>query len=234
MQPRTRIKICGICRPEDGVLAARAGADAIGMVFHDAARRRIDTDRARAIIAALPPFVTPVGLFVDAAADVILRTARELGLRHVQLHGDERPADVRALEPLSVIKAVRVERGSFVTMLDDWRSAIRSLGLSNLAGFVLETANTGQPGGTGIANDWQTVREAQLAGAFTGLPPLVAAGGLTPASVGAVVRTIRPYAVDVSSGVEASLGCKSDEKIRAFVQAVREADAGADTASSLI
>ena len=225
MNPRTRIKICGVCRPEDAALAARAGADAIGMVFHAASPRNVTVDRAREILAALPPFVTAVGLFVDAPSESILATARELGLRHVQLHGDETPEHVRALAPLTVIKAVRVERGRFVQTLDTWREAIRSVPLTNLAGFVLETPNTAAPGGTGVPNDWEAVIEAQRAGAFEGLPALIAAGGLAPESVGAVVRAVRPYAVDVSSGVEETRGRKSEEKVRAFVQAVREADA---------
>ena len=226
MTPRTRIKICGVCRPEDAVLATRAGADAIGMVFHAASPRNVTVDRAREILAVLPPFVTAVGLFVDASTESILAIARELGLRHVQLHGVEAPEQVRALAPLTVIKSVRVERERFAKTLDGWRAAMRGMPLTNLAGFVLETPNTAAPGGTGIPNDWETVVEALRAGAFEGLPALIAAGGLDPQSVPGVVRAVRPYAVDVSSGVEEMRGCKSEAKVRAFVHAVREADAG--------
>lgn len=222
---RTRIKICGVCRPEDAAVAARAGADAIGLIFHPPSPRNISLDRARGILAALPPFVTPVGLFVDATPETVIQTARELGLRHVQLHGNEPPEDVKAVSPLVVVKAVRVERDRFAGRLEAWRDAMGSLGLANLAGLVLETAGTDRPGGTGVANDWDAVRAAQGAGAFDGLPRIVAAGGLNPDSVAAVVRAIRPYAVDVSSGVESSLACKSQEKILAFISAVRRADA---------
>lgn len=222
---RTRIKICGVCRPQDAIVAARAGAHAIGVVLHERASRYVTPEAAEAILAVLPPFVTPVGLFVDAPPGEVVKTARELGLRHVQLHGRESPEDVRAVAPLVVVKAVAVERGRFEQTLAGWREAIRTLGLTNLAGFVLETAGTGKPGGTGVANDWQTVIDAQRAGAFDGLPPIVAAGGLTPETVGDVVRAVRPYAVDVSSGVEGSLRHKSEERIAAFVRAVREADA---------
>ena len=222
---RTRIKICGVCHPEDALLAARFGADAIGMVFHPPASRNISVERAREILATLPPFVTPVGLFVDQPAEHVIRTAREIGLRHVQLHGDETPETVAAVAPLIVIKAIKVERGRFGETLSFWRSAIRDERVTNLAGFVLETAGTGKPGGTGVANDWETVIAAQRAGAFEGLPPIIAAGGLRPETVGEIVRTVRPYAVDVSSGVEESLGKKSDAKIRAFVEAVRRAEA---------
>jgi phosphoribosylanthranilate isomerase len=222
---RTRVKICGVCRPEDAALAARAGADAIGLIFHPRAPRFIHAERAREILAALPPFVTAVGLFVDVPTETIVRTARELGLRHVQLHGHEPPEQVRELAPLSVVKAVRVERDRFVADLGGWRAAIREMRLTNLAGFVLETAGTAESGGTGVANDWETVQAAQRAGAFEGLPPMIAAGGLNPDSVGAVIRAIRPYSVDVSSGVEEARGQKSEARIRAFVDAVRAADA---------
>ena len=222
---RTRIKICGVCRPEDALLAARFGADAIGVIFHAPASRNISVERAREILAALPPFVTPVGLFVDWPAEQVLGAAREIGLRHVQLNGDETPETIAAMTPLVVIKALKVERDGFRAALSYWRDAIRAHSLSNVAGFVLETAGTGKPGGTGVRNDWETVVAAQRAGAFDGLPPIIAAGGLRPETVGDVVRAVRPYAVDVSSGVEGSLREKSEAKVRAFVGAVREADA---------
>ncbi len=136
------------------MLAARLGADAIGMVFHPASPRSVSDATARAILAALPPFVTPVGLFIDAPVDLVLGTVRALGLRHVQLHGHESQDHVKALQPLTVVKSLLVERDHFGQMLKGWREAIRSLGLANLAGLVLETAGTGQPGGTGVANDW--------------------------------------------------------------------------------
>jgi phosphoribosylanthranilate isomerase len=221
---RTRIKICGVCRPEDALLAARLGADAVGMVFHAPASRTICVERAREILALLPPFVTPVGLFVDQSPESVLRTAREIGLRHVQLHGDESPDVIAAVAPLRVIKAIKVERGRFEETLNSWRAAIRNHKLANLAGFVLETAGTAKPGGTGVANDWETVAAAQRAGAFDGLPAIIAAGGLRPETVGNLVATVRPYAVDVSSGVEETLGKKSETKLRAFVEAVRNAD----------
>ena len=176
-------------------------------------------------MAALPPFVTPVGIFVDAAIDSVLRTVRELGLRYVQLNGTESAERVDDLKPLIVTKAIRVDREHFADELAVWREKSRSLKLTNLAGLVLETAGTSAPGGTGVANDWQTVRNARSAGDFEGLPAVIAAGGLTPESVGAVVRDLRPYAVDVSSGVEESKGRKSAARVEAFVRAVRDADA---------
>jgi phosphoribosylanthranilate isomerase len=227
---RTRIKICGVFRVEDALLAAEAGADAVGIVLHPASPRNVSMEVAERILAALPPFVTPVGLFVDAPAGHVTAAARRLGLRHVQLHGNEKPADVREVDA-TVIKAIRVERATFEADLGRWRQAVVELNLRNLAGFVLETAGTAAPGGTGVENDWETVTLARRRGVFDGLPALIAAGGLTPATVAAVVRAVRPWAVDVSSGVEVDgqKGKKSEQKVRAFVQAVREADASPRT-----
>jgi phosphoribosylanthranilate isomerase len=170
--------------------------------------------------------VTPVGLFVDVTAETIRATAAALGLRHVQLNGQELPEVVAALAPLVVIKAVRVDAATFGETLSGWREAVRSLRLTNLKGLVLETAGTGRAGGTGVANDWETVRRHQRAGDFSGLPPMIAAGGLRTETVAAVVRDIRPWAVDVSTGVEEAPGRKTVERIRDFVNAVRGADAG--------
>lgn len=211
-------------RPEDAAAAARAGADAIGLVFYATAGRRVSVDRAREIVAALPPFVTPVGLFVDSAAGEVADVAKHLGLRHVQLHGREAPQDVEALRDFTVLKAIRVARDQLAQTLQTWRTAIRELSLTNLAALLLETAGTAQAGGTGVENDWETIAAAREAGAFDGLPPLVAAGGLTPANVADVVRRLRPWAVDVSSGVEESRGVKSVGKMKAFVHAVQDAD----------
>ena len=224
---RTRIKICGICRVEDALLAAEAGADAIGISLHPASPRYVPPEVAGRIVAALPPFVTPVGLFVDAPAEHVNATARRLGLRHVQLHGHEGPADVRAVAA-TVIKAVRVARERFQAELARWRPAGAVPDLPNLAGLVLETAGTAEPGGTGVENDWEALTAARRAGWFEGVPRIIAAGGLRPGTVAAVVRSVRPWAVDVSTGVEidGQKGRKSEQKVRAFVQAVREADAG--------
>ena len=224
MKYRTRIKICGIRRPEDALAAARAGADAIGIVFHPASPRHVSVERAREILTVLPAFVTPVGMFVDADAASFDPVVAALGLRHVQFNGDESPDYVRQFPTLAVVKAIRVEAGTFAATLDRWRRAVASGGLAQLKGLVLETANTAEPGGSGVPNDWRTVREHLARGAFNGLPPVIAAGGLTPETVGAVVRDLRPFAVDVSSGVEESRGVKSVAKVEAFVAAVHAAD----------
>jgi phosphoribosylanthranilate isomerase len=226
---RTRIKICGITRPEDAEAAARLGADSIGLVLHGESRRGISTEQARTIIAELPPFVTPVALFVDEEPQHVLDVAAELNVRHVQLQGGESPDEIAELRGVTVLKAIRVVRETLADHLAGWRAAIADLDLNQLAGFVLETAGTGKPGGSGIANDWQTILEHQAAGDFRGLPPIIAAGGLTPETVAKVVREIRPWAVDVSSGVEIAVGEKSEEKIARFIDAVRKADVQGST-----
>ncbi len=218
-----RIKICGIRRVEDALAAAQAGADAIGMVFHPHAPRNVTPGDAGEILAALPPFVTPVGLFVDASVETVKGVAGELGLRHLQLHGRESAEYVRALQQFVVLKAIRVAQETFAAELQRWRLEMAGGGLANLRGFVLETA-AAAPGGTGVANDWDYIRHCRSRGMFDGLPPLIAAGGLTPGTVGAVVRSLRPWAVDVSSGVEISRGVKSAERIEAFIKAVWQAD----------
>ncbi len=225
--PRTRVKICGISTCEAALWAAEAGADAVGMVFYSAARRKVTIDIAKQIVAALPPFVTPVGLFVDAQPDEILRTAKEVGLRHVQLHGHEPSEYVLPLsrERLRVVKAVPVAPGKLDEAVAPWKQLVRDYP-HVLSGILLETATTTGPGGTGIPNDWATILDARDRGAFEGLPPLIVAGGLTPETVGEVVRSIRPYAVDVSSGVEVD-GQKARQRIFDFIQNVHAANCAA-------
>src|SRR3954469_13403837 len=150
MMPQTRVKICGVMRPEDALAAARSGADAIGMVFYEQAKRCITHDVAREILNALPPFVTPVGLFCDEVPQTILDVAAELNLRHVQLQGGESPDEVAELAGLRVIKALHVERHSISGTLRHWKTMIKKLGLTQLVGLVLDTAGTGVPGGSGV------------------------------------------------------------------------------------
>ncbi len=214
---RTRVKFCGIRTPADALAAAAAGADAVGLVFHPPAARAVSVDVGAEIVAALPPFVTPVGLFVDRSAAEILDVAGRLGLTTVQLHGDESPAVVARLGRLRLVKAVRATAGGVAAAVAPWRSV-------GLAGLLLETPAGPATGGTGVANDWVGLADARRGGAFDGLPPLVAAGGLTPESVGGVVRCLQPFAVDVSSGIEQVRGVKDAARMAAFVAAVRAAD----------
>ncbi len=221
---RTRIKICGITRMDDAKAAVAAGADAVGMIFHPASPRNITIERAKEIVRAVGPFVTPVGVFVDALASKVMEVATELGLHTVQLHGQEpveRIAQLRK-QKLKIIKAVKVD-ANLEKELEKWRSAMSLVG-DMLAGIVLETGATAVPGGSGVANDWTRIKQLQDKGAFTGLPPMIAAGGLDARSVKDVVRNLRPWAVDVSSGVESELGNKSAQMIVEFVEAVKRAD----------
>src|SRR5215213_2975991 len=172
---RTRVKICGVTRAADAGLAALAGADAVGVVLYPKAPRCVSVERAREILAALPAFVTPVGLFVDQAVDEVRETAWAVGLRHVQLHGDESAGVVAALGEFAVIKAVRASRETLAAEMAGWRAAIDSLRLTNLKGFVLETPTTTGPGGTGVENDWEAIADARRSGAFEGLPPVIVA-----------------------------------------------------------
>ncbi len=209
---RTRIKFCGITRPQDAITAAEAGADAIGLIFYDKSPRCVSVDRAVDILSVLPPMVSGIGLFVNAPAAEIIATARKLHLRTVQLHGHETPDDLTPLSDLAVIKAVHCTPNS-LHQLSQWHA---------VSGILLETANTPEAGGSGVANDWSMIESALSNRAK--LAPLIAAGGLTPENVADVVRRIRPWAVDVSSGIEESRGIKSIEKMRRFAEAVRNAD----------
>ena len=221
---RTRIKFCGVTRAKDAAAAAVAGADAIGLIFSNRSPRCLTLAGAKEILRALPPMVSPIGLFVDAPHDEVRNIANALNLRTVQLHGNEPPEVVAQLRDFSVVKAVHCDAENLPQILQTWRSAAAKLDLTHLAGLLLETANTGQPGGSGVENDWSGIASVIGPGQVTGLPPLIAAGGLTPENVGAVVRQLRPWAVDVSSGVEQAIGVKSLDKMRRFVSAVYEAD----------
>ena len=200
-----RIKICGITRIEDALAAVAAGADAIGLVFYAKSPRAVTPAQAKAIVAALPPFVTSVGLFVDMPRDELKQLLAEVPLDLLQFHGDESPEDC-AGHGRPFIKALRVKPG------DDVAAAIARY--PEAAGILLDTYVPGTPGGTGEAFDWSLVpRDAAK--------PVVLAGGLTPENVGDAVRQVRPYAVDVSGGVEASKGIKDAAKIKAFIQRAR-------------
>jgi phosphoribosylanthranilate isomerase len=225
---RTRIQICGICRAVDAQAAGRAGADAIGLVFDPAAGRCVSVEQAKEIIAGVLPFVSIVGMFVDANAETIRRVAAEIPLAAVQLHGHESPGLVLELKPLRVIKVLRTDEADELAL---WRAAIGDWKLTNLLGIVMETpaSAAGAPGGSGVINDWNRLSDLQKRGEFDGLGALIVAGGLTPTNVGDVVRLLRPFAVDVSSGVESGKREKSADKIAAFIRAVRAADEHLDS-----
>ncbi|HUT37542.1 MAG TPA: phosphoribosylanthranilate isomerase [Planctomycetota bacterium] len=201
-----RVKVCGICRPEDALAAAEAGADAIGLVFAESPRR-VGVAQAQAILAALPPFVTPVALFVNESPATILTKCELLGIRTVQLHGDEPPDVARALGGLCVIKAFRISGEADLEALTGYPAAA----------YLLDSKVAGRRGGTGVALDWA------LAARAVGLGRIILAGGLTPDNVAEAICRVRPYGVDVSSGVESAPGVKDAAKLRAFVAAARDA-----------
>jgi phosphoribosylanthranilate isomerase len=216
---RTRVKICGITRLEDGVAAAQAGADAIGFVFWPGSPRAVAVERARAIAAALPPFVTTVGLFVDPVPDHVRATLEALPLDLLQFHGAEPPELCRAFGR-PYVKAVPV--GGNAARVDLLEYAAR---YPDACGLLFDAPpSDGLPGGTGQTFDWDVLP--------IDLPrPLVLSGGLTAANVGGAIRRLRPWAVDVSSGVEAIgpdgkpvRGTKDPARIVAFIEEVRHAD----------
>lgn len=200
-----RSKICGITRLEDGLAAVAAGADAIGLVFYARSPRAVSIEQARAIVAGLPPFVTTVGLFVDMPQRDIEAVLTAVPLDLLQFHGDESAAECEALGR-PYIKALRVRAQDDVAALVDAYRGARAV--------LLDTFVDGVPGGTGQAFDWSLVPAALS-------KPVILAGGLTPGNVAAAIAQVRPYAVDVSGGVEASKGIKDATKVKDFVRAVR-------------
>ncbi|MBI5041254.1 MAG: phosphoribosylanthranilate isomerase [Gammaproteobacteria bacterium] len=205
---RTRVKICGITRPEDGLEAARLGADAIGLAFYAPRPRAVSVGRAAEIAACLPPFVTRVGLFVDALPAEIEAVLAAVPLDLLQFHGDETEAEcVRFGYPYLKAVSMRPDR--------DVVAALRAYPSAN--GFLLDAYHPAVPGGSGESFDWRRVP--------TDRPrPIVLAGGLTPDNVADAVRAVRPYAVDVSSGVEAAKGIKDVTKMAEFIRGVQRGD----------
>jgi phosphoribosylanthranilate isomerase len=205
----TRVKICGITRAEDALLAAELGAAALGFNFYAKSPRVIVPDAAAKIIRALPPFVTPVGVFVDEAdGERILATARAAGLSALQIHGPRWPDLDKLREHYPLIVGLRVGPDFKVASLSEMKSSA----------FLLDGFDPQLLGGTGKTFDWSVAREAARYG------PIILAGGLKAENVGDAIATVRPYAVDVASGVESSPGIKDATKLRAFFKALSEAD----------
>jgi phosphoribosylanthranilate isomerase len=205
---RTRIKICGLTRQADVEAAVAAGADAIGLVFYDRSPRHVSLEQAVMLVRRLPPFVTPVGLFVNAAADEVRRACEAIPQLVLQFHGDETPQDCEAAGR-PYLRAARMVPG-FDLLHFAQRFAT--------AQAVLLDAHVEGYGGGGKVFDWSLIP--------SGVPcPVVLSGGLNPANVTDGVLQVRPWAVDVSSGVESAKGIKDAAAMRRFCEAVREADA---------
>jgi phosphoribosylanthranilate isomerase len=200
-----RIKICGITRTEDALAAARLGVDAIGLVFYAPSPRAVTIEQAAAIVRALPPFVTAVGLFVNAGVDEVQAVLQQVQLDLLQFHGDESGDYCRQFQQ-PYIKVLRMNPALDIVRASEMFGDAR--------GILLDSYVAGVHGGTGQAFDWTDVP--------AGLKkPIILAGGLTPDNVATAIETVRPWAVDVSGGVESAKGIKDSDKMAAFVEAVK-------------
>ncbi|NLN27781.1 MAG: phosphoribosylanthranilate isomerase [Firmicutes bacterium] len=207
----TRVKVCGITRPEDAEAADRAGADAVGLIFAPSPRR-IDLRQATAIERVLSPWIVRVGVFVDAGLAAMDRAIAAARLDVLQLHGRETPEFVRKVREefgLRIVKSVRVGDGLDLVRLDEYE----------VDAFLFDTYVPGRAGGTGKTFDWD------LAVPWARRVRLILAGGLTPENVGEAVRRVRPYGVDVASGVEREPGVKDHTKMQRFIANVRQMEA---------
>ena len=206
----TRIKICGLTRLEDARQAVELGAAALGFNFYPRSPRFIEPAAARAIVRRLPPWITAVGVFANETdAGHVISVAREAGAAAIQMHGPGFPPLRELLSAFSVVVAVAVREGF----------EPQELGKIEASAFLLDAFDPERLGGTGKTFDWAVAREAKQYG------PIILAGGLTPENVGRAIHEVRPFGVDVASGVESSPGIKDPAKLRAFFAAVAEADA---------
>src|SRR5271169_450375 len=201
----TIVKICGITSQADGLAAAEVGADALGLNFYEGSPRHVMLKAAVEIARALPPFMIKVGVFVNAEEDFVLRAIGECGLNIAQFHGDESPEFCK-LFPVMTIKAFRIRNAESLKALPDYPTDA----------WLLDAYEKDKLGGTGAKFNWELAVEAKKMGR-----PIFLAGGLTPENVAEAVRRVQPYAVDVSSGVEAAPGKKDHQKVRDFIAAVR-------------
>ena len=200
-----RVKVCGITRREDAVLAVELGAAALGFVFWPRSPRAVTASTVRAITDGLPPFVSRVGVFVNEPPASVLAIAAEAGLTCIQLHGDE-DASAYIEVPLPLIKALPVGEGFSLSAVQDLPSRVTPL---------LDAHDPARRGGTGRVIEWTVAATAAR------LRPVILSGGLNPENVKSAIATVRPYAVDVSSGVETAPGIKDDNKLRAFFAALQ-------------
>jgi phosphoribosylanthranilate isomerase len=203
----TKVKICGITNLEDALFAAECGADALGFVFFDESPRYIDPVKAGEIVDALPPFISTVGVFADANENFVKHAVNESGVGILQFHGSEGP-DYCSSFGMPYLKAFKIRGMESLDALKDYRDA---------AAFLLDTYSEKEMGGTGVAFNWDIAVAAKPFGR------IILAGGLTPENVAEAVRKVVPYAVDVSSGVEAVKGKKDPEAVRKFISAARAA-----------
>ncbi len=207
---RTRVKICGITRAEDGVIAAKYGADAIGLVFYEKSPRAVNIEQAQTIIQSLPAFVTVVGLFVNAEPNMVNNILAKVPIDLLQFHGEESPEYCSCFNK-PYMKALRMRPNiELEALIEKYQTA---------KGILLDSYVQGIKGGTGTIFDWQQV-PSNLS------KPIIVAGGLTADNVLSAIKALNPYAVDVSGGVESAKGIKDTEKIAEFMQAISHYDKG--------
>ena len=203
-----KIKICGITNVEDADIAVKTGADALGFIMYRKSPRRVEPAVARSIIAGLPPFVSAVGVFVNEEAESVRALMDECGFALAQLHGDESAAYCQNLGR-PALKALRLkDRGTFLALAE-------FQGRANVRGLLIDAFSDQSYGGTGQTVDWTLAQEVARSA------PVILAGGLNPANVAEAIHIVRPYGVDVSSGVEQSPGKKDHHKLKAFIEAAR-------------
>jgi len=200
-----KVKICGITNVEDGMAAAEAGADALGFIFYEKSPRYVPLEKAAVVLRDLPPLIVKVGVFVDAEEDFVFRAIRECGLNLLQFHGAETPEYCLQFGLMSM-KAFQIRDAQSLSRLTDFKTDA----------WLLDAYSADKLGGTGQRLNWDFAIEARKWGR-----PIFLAGGLTPENVAEAVRHVQPYAVDVSSGVEASPGKKDHDKVKAFIDAAR-------------
>ncbi len=200
-----RVKICGMMSNEDAQAAVEAGAWAIGFVFHKKSARYISPSKVRAIVEALPPFVTPVGVFVDHSEHAVRDICRLTRISTVQFHGEESPGYCKRFKHFKIIKAFRV-KDTF-----DFKSVLQY----KIDAYLFDTFSMTAPGGTGKTFNWDLLKNYKFD------KPVILSGGLNPENVRQAVETVRPYAVDVSSGVEKSTGIKDQRLMQSFMASLR-------------
>ncbi len=217
---RVRVKIEGLRDPATALRIAQMGADAIGLVFAESPRW-VSPEQARAIVDVLPPWVSTVGVFVNDDATTINRVIERTGISHVQLHGDE-PPELIGQVTAPCIKAFRVRDESWVNEVRDWLGGVTAR--SNLAAVLLDAYDPAARGGTGKKFNWDMVADARAGGAMSAIEPIILAGGLDSRCVGAAIDLVKPWAVDVASGVEKAPGVKDLRKVEKFIRASGEGD----------
>ena len=204
LQPRVKVKVCGTTSLKDALLIANNGADAVGFIFYKESPRNISPKEVKEIVAQMPPLIETIGVFVNETSDKINRIAEQCRLTAVQLHGTESPAFCRRIKR-RVIKAIRVKDAE----------SLKGISGYNVSGFLLDTYDDECKGGTGKIFDWNLALRAKKQG------PVILAGGLNPYNVYTAIHRVRPYGVDVCSGVEKLPGIKDPTKIREFIKSVR-------------